>query len=465
MNQYRYLVKNIGVLTISSFATNILSFFLLPLYTSILSTEEYGIFDIYSTSISLLIPLFTLCTANAIVIYLLDNDSVKEEIVAIGVKYLCISFLLLIVVYTINITFNLLPVLNEYKVLFILLYLSTSINQFFNNIARGFEKMVSISIASLISGGLTIGLNVVFLVGFEWGLKGYFGATIWGLTLSNFFYFFYLKFWKYLRYVKCNKKIELEICKYGCGLLVNTISWWITLSSDRYVVLYMCGIGANGLISVANKIPTVMRTFQNLFENAWILSVAKNYNQSDKDSFFINIYNYYNLFMILITSLVIAFVRFLALVLFKGEFFEAWHLVPFYMMAALFNAGAGVLGGIFTAEKKIRVISITTALGAGINIILNILLVVLWGVIGIAIATMVANGIVLVVRIFYVKKMMDFRLSTIRDIAMYGLLLGQIFVQLICDPWISYASQACMIGALLLLYRMEIKQAILKIRR
>lgn len=464
MNQYRYLVKNIGVLTISNFATNILSFFLLPLYTSILSTEEYGIFDIYSTSISLLIPLFTLCTANAIVIYLLDNDSVKEEIVAIGVKYLCISFLLLMVVYTINITFNLLPVLNEYKVLFTLLYLSTSINQFFNNIARGFEKMVSISIASLISGGLTIGLNVIFLVWFEWGVKGYFWATILGLTFSNVFYFFGLKFWKYLGYVKCDKKMELEICKYGCGLLVNTISWWITLSSDRYVVLYMCGIGANGLISVANKIPTVIRTFQNLFENAWILSAAKNYNQKDENNFFINIYNYYSFFMIIITSVIIVLVRFFALVLFKGEFFEAWRLVPFYMMAALFNAGAGVLAGIFTAEKKIRVISATTVLGAGINIILNISLVVLWRVIGIAIATMIANGIVLVVRVLYVKKMMDFRISIFRDIEAYGLLLGQVFVQLMCDPERSYVLQVCMMGGILLLYRIEIKQAVLKMR-
>ena len=47
MANYRYLAKNIGVLAISNFATKILSFFLVPLYTSILSTSEYGTYDLF----------------------------------------------------------------------------------------------------------------------------------------------------------------------------------------------------------------------------------------------------------------------------------------------------------------------------------------------------------------------------------------------------------------------------------
>ena len=43
MNRYRYLFKNIGLLTISNFSSKFLVFFLVPLYTNILTTEEYGI--------------------------------------------------------------------------------------------------------------------------------------------------------------------------------------------------------------------------------------------------------------------------------------------------------------------------------------------------------------------------------------------------------------------------------------
>ena len=57
---YKYLAKNIGVLTISNFATNLLSFFLVPLYTYILSTEEYGSYDLINTTIGLMVPILTI---------------------------------------------------------------------------------------------------------------------------------------------------------------------------------------------------------------------------------------------------------------------------------------------------------------------------------------------------------------------------------------------------------------------
>lgn len=72
MNDYKYLIKNIGILTISNFATKFLSFFLLPLYTGVLSTEEYGTFDLYSTTISLLYPILSICVSDSVIRFLLE---------------------------------------------------------------------------------------------------------------------------------------------------------------------------------------------------------------------------------------------------------------------------------------------------------------------------------------------------------------------------------------------------------
>ena len=59
-NKYQYLVKNIGLFTLSSFATKILSSLLLPLYTSFLVQEQFGAIDIVHTTVTLLIPILTL---------------------------------------------------------------------------------------------------------------------------------------------------------------------------------------------------------------------------------------------------------------------------------------------------------------------------------------------------------------------------------------------------------------------
>lgn len=43
--KYKYLGKNTIIFAISSFGTKVLSFLLVPLYTAVLTTAEYGIAD------------------------------------------------------------------------------------------------------------------------------------------------------------------------------------------------------------------------------------------------------------------------------------------------------------------------------------------------------------------------------------------------------------------------------------
>lgn len=73
MGRYKYLLKNIGLLTISNFATKFLSFFLVPLYTNILTTTEYGTYDIFNTTIGVLLPILTLNIQEAVMRFSIDN--------------------------------------------------------------------------------------------------------------------------------------------------------------------------------------------------------------------------------------------------------------------------------------------------------------------------------------------------------------------------------------------------------
>lgn len=55
----KYLIKNTGILTISNFSSKILVFLLVPLYTSVLSTAEYGTYDLAISTVTLLYPILT----------------------------------------------------------------------------------------------------------------------------------------------------------------------------------------------------------------------------------------------------------------------------------------------------------------------------------------------------------------------------------------------------------------------
>ena len=73
MNREKGLIKNTLIITIGKICTQLITFFLLPLYTSILSTEEYGIVDLLNTLVSLLLPIITFQVEQAVFRKLIDN--------------------------------------------------------------------------------------------------------------------------------------------------------------------------------------------------------------------------------------------------------------------------------------------------------------------------------------------------------------------------------------------------------
>ena len=91
MGKYTYLMKNVGLLTLSSFTTKLLSFFLVPLYTSVLSTGEYGTYDLFNTTISLLVPLLTFDIQEAVLRFSIDKDADHGTIWRVGCRYTVIS--------------------------------------------------------------------------------------------------------------------------------------------------------------------------------------------------------------------------------------------------------------------------------------------------------------------------------------------------------------------------------------
>ena len=81
MNRQKELAKNTIILTVGKICTQFVSFLLLPLYTSLLAPEEYGIVDLVNTYIVLLTPIFNWQFENGLFRFLLDyrNDEYKKK--------------------------------------------------------------------------------------------------------------------------------------------------------------------------------------------------------------------------------------------------------------------------------------------------------------------------------------------------------------------------------------------------
>ena len=69
------LMKNTFIIAIGKFSTQVISYFLLPLYTSILSTSEYGIYDFLVTACVFLVPFITLLMEESMFRFLIDEET------------------------------------------------------------------------------------------------------------------------------------------------------------------------------------------------------------------------------------------------------------------------------------------------------------------------------------------------------------------------------------------------------
>ena len=82
----KLLLKNIGVFTLGSFGSKILSFLLVPLYTAVLSTAEYGTVDLVTSTASLLTPILLLSIFDATLRFGMDNVYRKEDVLSTSIR-------------------------------------------------------------------------------------------------------------------------------------------------------------------------------------------------------------------------------------------------------------------------------------------------------------------------------------------------------------------------------------------
>ena len=163
MEKNKELIKNTIIILLGKFCTQFLSFFLLPLYTNILSANEYGIYDLIVTYVALFVPVISLQMEMAIFRELIDvrrNCEKTSKIISSGIYSVVLQFIIcLIGYYLISIFINI-----PYKNYIILNILAVMVSSVFMQIARGLGKNVEYSISSVIAGVSTILLNILFFL-------------------------------------------------------------------------------------------------------------------------------------------------------------------------------------------------------------------------------------------------------------------------------------------------------------
>lgn len=407
MSRTKDLAKNTLIITIGRISTQFITFLLLPLYTALLTTEEYGTVDLITTLVQLFIPIVSLMIDQGVFRYLLssENEDTKKEVISNAFFLLLGLNFVFIIIYL-----SLLPLITvKYKIWILLILVITAFSNLFLQISRGLKKTFDYALGSFICSLITIMLNVLCIAFIKMGAVGMLLATFIGNFVCCIYLFFKLEINKYLSLSSVNKKTLLNELKYSIPLIPNQLSLWVMNSSDRLIVSFILGTAANGILAVSHKFPAIFMTFFNIFQLAWHETGTVHFFDKDRDDFFSKTIEeimllFSTLCMCIIIVLPIVFNLFV-----NSSYNEAYYNIPIYLIASLLNVMVGLLGVVYVATKKTFEIAKTTIIAALINIIVNIILIKYIGLYAASISTFMGYFITMIYRIIDTKKYLNIK--------------------------------------------------------
>lgn len=410
MNKGKNLIKNTLVLLIGKISVQFISFLMLPLYTGVLSTNDYGIIDIVLTYVALFSPVVTLQLEMAVFRFLVDKRSNEKEKSRIITNVLITSFFCLFV--SLSIFYFIANLLNyKYTLYTIFLILTTAIYGIILQISRGEGKNIDYSIACIIAGILNVTLNIYFLVNLKIGLVGMFLAQIISTSISILYLYIKLKIYRNLNIKYYEKSCVKELLDYSFPLVPNGIIWWIINVSDRTIIKLLISNSANGIYAISNKFSGLFINAYNIYNMSWTESVSLNI-KNNSDDFINSAFNKSIKFFSLVCLMIISAIPFVFKILINDKYIEAYNYIPILMLGTLANIIASLLGGIYIALKETKKTMYTSLLAGIINILVNMLFIRIIDIYAAALSTLVSFIIIVIYRYVDINKKIKIKIDT-----------------------------------------------------
>ncbi|MCH5184040.1 MAG: oligosaccharide flippase family protein [Oscillospiraceae bacterium] len=425
----RYLLKNTVSFALGKFGTRLISFFLVPLYTYALLTEEYGTVDLISTVCTVVMPILILNISEAVMRFCLDHGADHKKIMSTGLLLLVfatgLGALLTPILY-------LFPSFSGYMWLIYAYVISMAYSQVFLCYLRGQEKLTAYSIGSILHTASAAGLNILFLVVLHWGIQGYLLAYVLSNVITAVYAAAAGRVDQAVKAFGLDRELSKAMIRFSVVLIPNTFMWWIINSSDRVMVTAFIGAAANGIYAVSYKIPSLLSTVSEVFNQAWLYSAIREKNSADETAYHNAIYHNMVQALVIVTAGVMMVIKpFLGLYV-APEYESAWRYTPYLLIGFLFLSLATFLATSYSMHKDSLGFLLSSIMGAGVNLVLNLLLIPALGVSGAALATCASYVAVFLFRAVHTRKYIHIRILRWKHLLCYGLLIAMgalLFVQ------------------------------------
>lgn len=400
-NKYTRLAKDTAVFAAGNLLTKLIYFLMVPLYTSALTTAQYGRAEMLNTLIDIVYPIATMYVVDAMYRFTIDDDADLQQTYGITMRITLWSILFVSVgsvsLYAIR--------HDSEMLLFGALYISFSIYKVVLQFARGLGRNVPFAIAGVINALVLTGMNVLLLVVLKGSIAAYITSIIVANVVASVYIFFATGQKKYISWrFRPDKALRRAMLRYSIPCVPNMLGWWVVNVSDRYMLQYMVSDAVCGVYTAASKLPAVLSTFSTIFQQAWQYSAVKESKSEDSETFYSEIFTALSTFLLCLSSVVTLCTDVLCRIVLQKEFYEGRFILPILLAAAVYSCYAAYFGTFYGVIKNNTMVMVSTILAAVVNVVLNLLLIPRMGALGAAYATLISYAVMALIRIVDTRK-------------------------------------------------------------
>ena len=378
--------KDFLIYGFSSILGKIIAIFLIPIYTSILTKEEYGVMALF-TSFSGVIDVFANLNIHSGIAreYYEVNVNRKKlvstgffSILGISLFVLCVLLIFRNSIYTEIIGLN-----DHYLLTFVVMLMiipANSLQSYFSILTRYKKKALLFSVGSLIHLLLITGLSVYGVVFLRLGILAIFAAQLVGAVFS-FIYYGLLN--RDLLSISFEKKYIKNALKFSLPTLPAILAGWADNSLGQIIIGKYVSLSSLGVYSIALSVSSVFSLITIAFMNVWSPFLYENYK---KEEFKIQVQKLFKLFVLLLMSislLLSIFSKEIILILTNPSYLEACKYITllcipmcFYLLFPIVSSGVSI-------SRETKYIGLSYVFGSLLNIVSLVVFIEYLGVLAI----------------------------------------------------------------------------------
>ncbi len=398
--------KQFFIYGFASVLGKIAAVFLLPLYTNVLSKEEYGVMAMITAAKGIIDLFSNLNIHSGVARDYYEDDIDRTKLVSTGFfSILFFSFaILIILLITKEFWINNVLGINGYEKAFIIMLCTLpagSLFSYFGILTRYQQKAVLFSIGNILQLVLQISLTIYFVLILKIGVVGVFYGILAGEIIGIIFFFFINR--ENVDFV-FSKSILQRVLAFSLPTLPAILAGWIDSSLGQVLIGKYISIEEAGVYSIALRISSVFLLIQVALGNVWSPYVYENYKTPEFKRNVIKLFNISTNILIIITLHLALLSDYIVLILSNANYLKAAKYLilltipmSFNILILYVNIGAGI-------SRKTKYISYANILGSGINLFLLVIFLPKLGVITVPVALAISKILSYIVSSYYTKK-------------------------------------------------------------